>query len=48
MVGTHKRKLRFHGRLRFAYRALQVVLFMFSNGERRNNASKEFYRNTKE
>ncbi|UTW01178.1 carbon storage regulator [Marinomonas rhizomae] len=31
MVCTHKRKLRFHGRLRFAYRALQVMLFMFSS-----------------
>ena len=27
----HKRKLRFRGRLRFAYRALQVMLFMFSS-----------------
>jgi hypothetical protein len=33
MVGTRKRKLRFHGRLRFAYRALQVMLFMFSSEE---------------
>jgi hypothetical protein len=30
--GLHpQRKLRFHGRLRFAYPALQVMLFIFSS-----------------
>ncbi len=33
--GLHpQKKLRFHGRLRFAYRALRVMLFVFNNSKR--------------
>jgi|GEM_PF-5604035 hypothetical protein len=47
MVYIRKRKLRFHGRLRFAYRALRVMLFVFNNskgqGERYGRSQTAIY-----